>query len=394
MDEKIEYGRLNPPERTLLGPDLSNASPRARQGLIATLEGATDSQFLKVLDLAIKLLRNLWGTQNQDTFLLPGTEETALEAGLMNVLEPGDVALVCVSGFFGERMAQTAEHLGARVVRLVAEPGRAVELDVIQQTVKKYQPRICAVLHGDGSTGVQQPLEGLGAVAHEAGSLLLVDARWTLGALDLKIDQLGIDICVAGSQKATSAYPGLGLVTFSAKAARVYEQRSAPVPNWSLDMQNLRAYQTEARAAQTFPAPILYAFTEMMQLTYEQDMPYRIRRHVNRRDALVAGLEALHLEVYAHSDHRLPTVTAIVVPESVDQDLVRKKMLIPYRIDIGGGLGDMQGKLWRVGVMSHSAQPTYLLAFITLLEIILEEQGYPIQNPGAATRALLANLDP
>jgi alanine-glyoxylate transaminase/serine-glyoxylate transaminase/serine-pyruvate transaminase len=231
-------------------------------------------------------------------------------------------------------------------------------------------------------------------MVHEAEALLLVDARWTLGALDLKVDQLGIDICVAGSQKATSAYPGLGLLTFSALALQAYEQRSVPVPNWSLDIKNLREYQTDARAAQTFPAPILYAFTEMMQLTYEQDMPYRIRRHVNRRDALVAGLKVLNLEVFAHPDHQLPTVTAIVVPEGVDQDLVRQKLLIPYRLDIGGGLGDMQGKLWRVGVMSHSAQPTYLLALITLLEIILEEQGFPVQDPGAATRTLLANLDP
>jgi alanine-glyoxylate transaminase/serine-glyoxylate transaminase/serine-pyruvate transaminase len=394
MSEKIEYSRLNPPERTLLGPDLSNASPRARQGLIATLEGASDPQFLKVLNLAYRLLRELWGTQNRDTFIIPGSEENALEAGLLNVLEPGDVALVCVSGFFGERMAQTAEQIGAKVIRLVAAPGRAVRTEELHQALKKHQPRLCAFLHGDGSTGIQQPLDNLGEVVHEAGALLLVDARWTFGALDLNVDQYGIDICVAGSQKTTSAYPGLGLITFNSQAVQAYENRHVPVPNWSLDLKNLREYQTDERAAQTFPAPILYALTEMLQLSYEQGMAYRIQRHVNRRDALVAGLEALNLNMYAHPDYRLPTVTAIRVPEGIDQDSIRKQLLTPYRIDIGGGLGDLQGKLWRVGVMSHSAQPTYLLAFITLLEIILEKEGYPIPAPGTAARTLLTTLDP
>jgi alanine-glyoxylate transaminase / serine-glyoxylate transaminase / serine-pyruvate transaminase len=390
----IRYGRLNPPERTLLSPDLSNPSPRARQGLIGILEGAADPSFLKVMDEALALLRFLWGTENPDTFLIPGSEETALEAALFNVLEPRDTAVVVVNGFFGERMAQAAERAGAKVVRVAGEPGKAVSEEAIEHTLRQNSARLLAVLHGDGSTGVEQPVGSLGVLAHDYNALLLVDTRWTLGALDTPLDRWGVDIAVAGSQKALSAYPGLGLITFSPRAAEIVARRRFPVSSWSLDLGNLRQFRTDERAAQTLPAPILYALTEMLQLAYEQGIAYRIQRHINRRDALVTGLEALGLTIYADQACRLPTVTAVNVPEGVDAERVRDKLRTPYRLDIGGGLGDLRGKIWRIGIMSHSAQPTFLASLLTLLETVLQEEGYPIREQGAATRALLAHLDP
>ncbi|MCC6805006.1 MAG: alanine--glyoxylate aminotransferase family protein [Anaerolineae bacterium] len=394
MSDTIQYRRLNPPERMLLGPDMSNASPRAHQGLIAILEGATDPSFLKVVDEALALLRWLWGTSNTDTFLIPGSEETALEAALVNALEPGDVAVVGVCGFFGERMAQAAERTGAAVVRVVAEPGKAVSDAALEAAVTQHRPKLVAVLHGEGATGIEQPLTHLARIAHDAGALLLVDTRWTISALDFRVDELEIDLCVAGSQKAISAYPGLGLITFSKRAAAAVASRKTPVGSWSLDLGNLRLYRTDERAAQTFPAPILYALTELLQLTYEQGMTYRAVRMVNRRDAVVAGLEALGLRIFADPQFRLSTVTAALVPDGIDQDQIRHKLLAPYRIDIGGGLGDMKGKLWRIGVLGHSAQPTFLLSLINLLESLLREKGYPVQEPGKAGETLLAHLDP
>lgn len=394
MAELIKYQRLNPPERTLLSPDLSNPSPRARQGLIAILEGANDPSFLKVMDEAISLLRYAWGTSNSDTYLIPGSEETALEAAFFNFLEPGDRVIVAISGYFGERMAKTAERIGAQVVRVESTPGDAVSFDALQQEILKQPTKMLSVLHGDGSTGVQQPLGQLSPLAREHDCLLMVDARWTLGALDINVDELGIDVCVAGSQKGISAYPGLGLITSNQRAAEVYNRRRTTVPSWSLDISHLRNFKTDERPIQTVPAPIVYALTEMLQLSYEQKMEYRVQRHINRRDALVLGLETLGLQIYANKDARLPTVTAVKVPDGIDQDRVRDKLRTPYRIDIGGGLGGLSGKLWRVGVMSHSAQPTYLLSFITLLETILAEEGYVVPNPGQAGRSLLSHLDP
>lgn len=394
MTQTIKYGRLNPPERWLLGPDLSNPSPRARQGLIAILEGANDPSFLKVLDEALALLRHLWSTSNSDTFLIPGSEETALEAALVNVLEPGDNVVIGIAGFFGERMAQVAERLGANVIRVVAQPGQAVPAAELEAALARQPVKLLALLHGDGSTGVEQPLEGLGALAHRHNALLLVDARWTLGALEIRVDPLEIDICIAGSQKALSAYPGLGLITFSSRAVEAYKRRETPPFSWALDLAHLRLYRNDERAAQTLPAPVVYALTEVLQLAYEQDMPYRVRRHINRRDSVVRALQALGLTFYADPGVRLPTVTAVNVPPGIDQDRVRQKLLTPYRIDIGGGLGSLSGKLWRVGIMSHSAQPTFFTAFITLLENILIEEGFPVAARGVAVQELLAHLDP
>ncbi len=394
MSGEISYGRLNPPERTLLGPDLSNASPRARQGLIGVLEGAGDPSFLGVLEGSVRLLRWLWGTKNADTFILPGSEETALMAGMANMIEPGDRVVVGISGFFGERMAETARRLGAEVVPVRAPPGADVAVEDLEHALNSGAVSLVALLHGDGSTGVVQSLSGLGELAHRHSALLLLDTRWTTGALAFNLDELQIDICLAGSQKAMSAYPGLGLISFSARAVQRHQARKSPVVDWALDLANLRLYSSDERSSQTVPAPLLYAFTEMLQLAYEQDMAYRERRHVNRRDALVAAVEALGLDIFAQSDCRLPTVTAIKVPQGIQQDRIRERLLVPYRIDIGGGLGALKGEVWRVGVMSHSAQPTFLLSFITLLEIILEEEGYPIPQRGHAVRTLLEKLDP
>ena len=389
----LPYRRLNPPERTLLGPDLSNASPRARQGLIGVLEGANDPSFLQVLDEALARLRHLWRTENADTFLIPGSEETALEAALLNALQPGETAVVASSGFFGERLAEAAERCGANVIRVLAPPGEAVSQAALREALSGQPTRLLATLHGEGSTGVQQPLAGLGELAHAHDALLLVDSRWTISAVDCPLDELGIDIGVAGSQKAISAYPGLGLISFSERAAAVHAARQQPVASPSLDLAQLRRFREDERAAQTMPAPIVYALTELLQLISEQGLEYRASRMVNRRDALVAAFEELGLSVYAQPDFRLPTVTAIKVPDGIDAAAIRQQLLAPYRIDIGGGLGDLRGKVWRVGILGHSAQPTFLLALVTLLEIFLEGAGQPIRERGAAARTLLTHLD-
>ena len=389
----LPYRRLNPPERTLLGPDLSNASPRARQGLIGVLEGANDPSFLAVLEEAIARLRHLWRTENADTFLIPGSEETALEAALLNALQPGETAVVAISGFFGERLADAAERCGANVIRVVAPPGEAVSQAALREALSGQPTRLLATLHGEGSTGVQQPLAGLAELAHAHGALLLVDSRWTISAVEVPHDALGIDIGVAGSQKAISAYPGLGLISFSERAAAVYAARQQRVCSPSLDLAQLRRFREDERAAQTMPAPIVYALTELLQLISEQGLEYRASRLANRRDALVAAFEELGLSVYAQPDFRLPTVTTINVPVGVDAAAIRQQLLAPYRIDIGGGLGDLRGKVWRVGILGHSAQPTFLLALVTLLEIFLEGAGQPIRERGAAARTLLTHLD-
>jgi alanine-glyoxylate transaminase/serine-glyoxylate transaminase/serine-pyruvate transaminase len=391
---EIKYKRLNPPERTLFGPDLSNSSPRARQGLIAILEGATDPDYLNVVEEARGLLRSLWRTANKDTFLLPGVEEAGMEAVLVNLLEPGETAVVATAGWNGDRLAAAASRMGAKVVKVEGEWGRPVSREAIEAAVSKHRPRVLLVVHGEASTGILQPLQGLGDIAHSNGALLAVDACSTTALVDLKVDDWGIDACWSGSQKGLSAFPGLALVTFSPRAAQRFEQRKQPVSSYYFDLAGLREFASDDRHHQTSPAPIVYALTEVLQLAYEQQMEYREGRHRNRRDALVAALETLGLKVLGDPEHRLPAVTVVEVPAGVDGSRVREKLLRPYRIDIGGGVGRWRDKVWRIGIMSHSAQPSFLIQFIAVLEALLAEEGYAIPRPGAAVRAAVAKLEP
>lgn len=391
---EIKYKRLNPPERTLFGPDLSNASPRARQGLIAVLEGATDPDYLKVIEEARSLLRSLWKTANEDTFLLPGTEEAGMEAVLVNLLEPGDTAVVATAGWNGDRLAVAAERVGAKVVEVEGEWGRPVSREAIEAAVARHRPRVLLAVHGEASTGILQPLQGLGDIAHESGALFAVDACSTTALVDLKVDDWDIDACWSGSQKGLSAFPGLALVTFSPRAVQRFEQRRQPVSSYYFDLAGLRAFASDDRHHQTSPAPLVYALTEVLQLAYEQQMDYREGRHRNRRDALVAALETMGLTVLGEPEHRLPSVTVVEIPAGIDGNRVREKLLRPFRIDIGGGVGRWRDRVWRIGIMSHSAQPSFLVQFVAVLEALLAEEGYAIPHPGVAVRAAVAMLEP
>lgn len=388
------FARLNPAERTLFGPDLSNASPRARQGLIAMLQGASDPEFLRVVEQARSLLRSLWRTTNEDTFLVPGTEEAGAEAVLVNLVEPGDNLLACVTGHAGERLADAATRIGARVERLDAPWGTVIAPERLHAALESSRPRLVTVVHGDGSTGVLQPLPEVVATAHEHGALVAADLSLTTAVIEVLVDEWGLDACWAGSQKGLSAYPGLALVSFGPTAIERVESRATPAASWYFELGGLRRFAGDDRRHQTLPAPLVFALTEVLQLADEQSMDYREARHRNRRDALVAALETLGLEVMGDPAHRLPSVTVVRVPEGVDGDRVRQRLLAPFRIDIGGGIGRWKDDVWRIGILSHSAQPSFLVQFVSLLEILLEEEGYAIPSPGEAVRRMVAALDP
>jgi alanine-glyoxylate transaminase/serine-glyoxylate transaminase/serine-pyruvate transaminase len=392
--QPVFFKRLNPAERTLFGPDLSNASPRARQGLIAMLQGANDPEFLRVVEEARALLRSLWRTENPDTFIIPGTEEAGLEAVLVNLVEPDDVVLVCVSGFAGERIAEAAARVGARVERLESEWGEVIAPAALRDALEVHEARLVAVAHGDGSTGTLQPLPELAALAHRHGALVVADVSSTTAVVEVLVDEWDLDACWAGSQKGLSAYPGLALVTFGRKAIDRIASRGTPVSSWYFELAGLRTYTEDERRHQTLPAPLIFALTEVLQLAYEQSMDYREGRHRNRRDALVTALETLGLDVLVEPHHRLPSVTIVRIPEGVDGQRVRDSLLNPFRIEIGGGLGRWRNEVWRIGILSHSAQPSFLVQFVSLFEILLEREGYAIPSPGNAVRAAVAALDP
>jgi alanine-glyoxylate transaminase/serine-glyoxylate transaminase/serine-pyruvate transaminase len=358
------------------------------------LQGASDPEFVRVLEESRTLLRLLWRTANHDTFIVPGTEEAGLEAVLVNLVEPGDVVLVCVAGFGGERIADAAGRLGARVERLETAWGSIVEPSALRDALAAHEPRLVAVVHGEGSTGVLQPLPELAALAHEHGALLVADVSLTTAVVEVLVDEWELDACWAGSQKGLSAYPGLALLTFGDRAVDRFAHRLTPVAGWYLELEGLRSLGSEEHRHQTLPAPLLFALAEVLQLAHEQSMEYREGRHRNRRDALVAALATLGLEVLADPNHRLPSVTVVRVPDGVDGERIRRGLLTPFRIDVGGGLGEWRDRVWRIGILSHSAQPSFLVQFVSILEILLEREGYAIPHPGRAVRAAVDALEP
>jgi len=390
----ITYRRLNPSERTLLGPDLSNASPRARQGLIAGLQGAADPEFLGVLEHARELLRDLWRTDNDDTFIFPGSEEAGLEAVLVNLVEPSDVVAVGVIGQAGERLAEAATRVGADVVRVEAPWGSPLEPAALAQALEERRPRLVALVHGDASTGILQPLCELTKQAHDAGALVAADLASTTAIVDVDVEELGVDAAWAGSQKGLSAYPGLALVTFGRDAVARVERRRTPVASWYFELDGLRSFKREDRRHQTLPAPLVYALVEVLELAYEQRMEYRESRHRNRQAALIAALEELGLRVRASAEHRLPSVTVVEVPAGVDGERIRTDLRRLYRLDVGTGLGRWASEVWRIGLQSHSAQPGYIAQLVSALEVLLGESGYDVPRSGAAVRRALEALDP
>lgn len=377
------YRRLNPPQRTLFGPDLSNPSPRAVQGLIASLEGAQDADFQRVMSEARRLAAHLFQMDQGEVAILPALEELAPEAAVSSLLPSGAAIVIGVCGWYGERLVTLARHLGLNVVVVDAPRGRAVAIDDLARAIVRHRPVAVMLMHGEGATGVLQPLAGVAEVCRAVGALLMVDGSFTLAGVELAFSSWGIDVAWSGTQRCLSALPGLTLFALSPRAL---ERLNTASPS------ALHLRRALDGAYETFPAPLLYALDEVLQLCSDQGLAYRFSRHINRRDALVAGLEALAIGVVADADVRLPSVTAARVPEGVDGALVVKQLLARFRLEIGGSLDPTVGPVWRIGIMGHSAVPANLLLLLSAMEMLLEEQGRTVRR-GVAAREAMARLE-
>lgn len=243
------------------------------------------------------------------------------------------------------------------------------------------------------STGVLHPLADIAAVAHEARALVAADLCATTAVLTVPVDDWGLDAVWSGSQKGLSGFPGLALLSFSDRAVAKIERRSVPVRSWMLDLQGLRGFESAEQRHQTMPAPTLFALTEMLELAYEQGMTYREGRHWNRHLAVSRALETLGLHVLSDPQHVLPSVLVVEVPAGVNGDQLREELRTPFRIDIGSGVGAWAQITWRIGILSHSAQPAFFVQLVALMEVLLERQGHRITEPGQAVRVLISTLD-
>ncbi|MCH7553819.1 MAG: alanine--glyoxylate aminotransferase family protein [Chloroflexi bacterium] len=373
-------GVLNPPERLLMGPGPANISPQVLRALATPLVGHLDPAFLQIMDEVGAMLRKVFQTDNRLTIPISGTGSAGMEASLCNVIEPGDTVLVGVNGYFGNRISEMASRYGARVVRVEAEWGRALAPEQFEAALKRESNiRLVAVVHAETSTGVLQPLEELAVLAHQHDALLLADTVTSLGGVDLRIDDWGVDIAYSGTQKCIGAPPGLSPLTYGPRATEILRSRKSKVANWYLDLTLLDQYWgTDRVYHHTAPISMVYALREALRLVVEEGLEERFARHRRNTQALCAGLEAMGLSLLVEPSIRAVPLTTVRIPEGVDDAKVRAALLNEFSIEIGGGLGPLKGKVWRIGLMGYNSAPKNVFTLLSALEHLLPRQGFAL----------------
>lgn len=365
---------LDLPPRLLLGPGPSNVHPHVLQALSTHLVGHLDPSFINLMDQIQELLRYVWQTDSELTIPISGTGSAAMEATLANAVEPDDVVLVAVNGYFGQRLVEMARRYGADVRCLEKPWGEVFTLDELRGGLEEHQPTLLALVQGETSTGARQPLEGVGSLCREFDALLLVDAVASLGGVPFLMDEWQVDIAYSGSQKCLSCPPGLSPLALGSRAVQRLEQRQSTVANWYLDLTLLRRYWGSERAYHhTAPINLNYALHEGLRLIADEGLAPRWQRHRESAELLWEGLESLGLACHVAREHRLVSLTTVRVPEGIDPKFVTRRMLETHNIEIANGLGQLAGKVWRVGLMGYNSRPDNVYRLLAALENVLGE---------------------
>ncbi|HKY66684.1 MAG TPA: alanine--glyoxylate aminotransferase family protein [Acidimicrobiales bacterium] len=341
-------------DRVLMGPGPCNPYPEAVEALARPMLGHLDPEFVALLDETCDRLRTVFRTDSSMTLPISGTGSAGMEAAFVNLVRPGDPVVVGVNGVFGARMCDVAERCGAEVVRVDVPWGRPVEPEAL--LAAHPAPRLIAVVHAETSTGVRSDVAAIGAGKGDA--LLLVDCVTSLGGIEVDVDGWGIDVAYAGTQKCLGVPPGLAPLTVSERARDRLVERS---PSWYLDLRMIGRYTGPATGARTYhhtaPVSMVMALHAGLGAVLDEGLDAAIARHAECGRLLQDGLVDLGFELFAAEGHRLPELTTVWVPEGVDDAKVRATLLDRYGIEVGGGLGEYVGRVWRVGCMGHTARP-------------------------------------
>ncbi|MEZ4703279.1 MAG: alanine--glyoxylate aminotransferase family protein [Rhodothermales bacterium] len=355
---RIQTKQLDTSPRLLLGPGPSNAHPRVLQAISNRQVGHLDPEFIALMNEVQELLRYAWQTDNQLTIPVSGTGSAAMEAAVANTVEPGDAVLVGVNGYFGERMCDMAGRYGGVVHRMEKPWGESFSLDEIKQAMAAHRPKVLGLVHAETSTGARQPLEGVAELCREHDCLLLIDSVTSLGGVPLFLDAWGVDVAYSGTQKCLSCPPGLGPLTLGPRAVEKLKARKTKVPNWYLDMSMVANYWGESRTYHhTAPINMNYAIREALRLVAEEGLEARWARHQATAERFWAGLADIGLSCHVDAATRLPSLTTVRVPDGVDSKAVARTLLLEHNIEIAGGLGQLAGKVWRVGFMGYNSRP-------------------------------------
>jgi alanine-glyoxylate transaminase/serine-glyoxylate transaminase/serine-pyruvate transaminase len=391
--ERPAVGELSPPDRTLMGPGPSDVHSRVLRAMSTPLVGHLDPSFIEIMDDVQELLRYVFRTDNEWTIPVSGTGSAAMEAAIGNLTEPGDTFLAPTNGYFGDRMAEMARRAGGEVVRVDAPWGEPLQPTDVADAFAEHQPDVFGFVHAETSTGAKQTnVPELTDIAHEHDALVIADTVTSLGGVELRVDEWGIDAAYSGPQKCLSCPPGASPLTLNDDAMDKVLSREADPRSWYLDLSLLEGYWGDERAYHhTAPVSNVYALREALRLVAEEGIEQRWARHERIAGALKAGVEAMGLGLNPEDDYWLPSLNAVRVPEGVDDGEVIDYVLDHYDLEIASGLGALEGDVFRIGCMGHGARPENVTLVVAALADAFDALGADVDAAAglAATREAL-----
>jgi len=360
-------------EVLLMGPGPSCVPEKVYKALSCNTLGHMDYYFMQIMEEIKNLLLDLIGTRNRLTLPVSGTGSAGMEACFVNLIERDDPVLILINGVFGKRMKDVAERLGAKVDSLEFEWGMPVDFDQVAKQLAQKSYKIVAVVHAETSTGVKNPVEEISQLVRKNRALYLVDAVTSLGGIPVEVDKWDVDALYSCSQKCLFCPPGLSPVTFSERAVQVISNRHSKVPNWYLDMNMIIKYWEGKNRVYHHTAPInmLYGIYQALFMIFDEGLEHVFQRHLDVHCRLVSGLEAMGLKMLVSPQYRLPMLNSVKVPEGVDEAAIRNTLRKEYKIEIGGGLGPLAGKIWRIGLMGYTAKEENVDRLLSVLRRIL-----------------------
>jgi len=398
------FGDLNPPPRILMGPGPVGVDPRVLRAMSAPMLGQFDPAFTAYMNEMMVLLRQLYQTQNKWSFLIDGTARSGAEAILVSIISPGDKVLVPIFGRFGHLLAEISRRCGGDVVTIEREWGTVFTPEEIEAAIKQHHPRILAIVHGDTSTTMAQPLEAIGALCRQHDVLLYTDATASLGGTNVAIDSWKVDAASSGLQKCLAGPPGSAPITINERVVEVVKRRrhveegikpagfvegDGPIiPSNYFDLGMLMDYWGESRLNHhTEATSMLYAAREAVRIVLAEGLDACFARHRLASDAVTAGLKEMGLKLFGDQQHKLPNVTGVYIPDGVNGDAVRSMMLNDFGIEIGTSFGPLHGRIWRIGTMGYVCRKENVLLCLSALEACLRHGGF---RPGNGVDAALS----
>lgn len=405
--DPLLFGEIDPPQRLLMGPGPVNAHPRVLRAMSADLLGQFDPEMTGYMEQVMALYRPIFGTANRWTMLVDGTARAGIEAALVSMAAPGERVLVVNFGRFGLLLTEILARIGAVFETVDAPWGEVVPMEAIAAAIARTSPRVVATIHGDTSTTMAQPLEGLGELAHAAGALLYVDATATIGGMEIATDRWGADVVTGGLQKCLGGPSGSAPITISDRAAELIGGRrhieqgirrddiadgSGPrIGSNYFDLAMIMDYWSEKRLNHhTEATSMLYAARECARIMLGEGLEARYARHASAGRAMAAGLRAMGLTVFGDDAYRMTNVTGVVIPEGVDGEAVRRAMREAFEIEIGTAFGPLAGKIWRIGAMGYNAMKHKVLITLGALEVCLRREGFVLPLGEAVPAAMEA----